>query len=226
MAWCFNKEAFLLFKEVYILTYLFEGSLMKYYFDMNDMEYNKCTIEDFKIIPFNKKKPYDKECLKKLINLYEGKLNATGDKETALSLNWFKNKIDLRDRLKKDLYNYLHNIIKASSEEIIWTTFKAHRSQLRGKGFSNSFIALNTRATNNYKDRNTIAYCCNRYISPDYKFLFRDYQTEMNEEMYALCEMIQFIWRSSIRENKPINLYIPSSRMRNLFTDWLDNPNI
>ena len=32
-----------------------------------------------------------------------------------------------------------------------------------------------------------------------------------------------FIFRSAIRDNKPINLYIPSERMRNIFKAWLNN---
>jgi len=35
--------------------------------------------------------------------------------------------------------------------------------------------------------------------------------------------MLQWIFRSSIRDNKPINIYIPSSRMRNLLVKWLNN---
>lgn len=42
------------------------------------------------------------------------------------------------------------------------------------------------------------------------------------EEQFALSEMIQFIWRSAIRDNKPIKLYIPSVRMRNLLEKWIE----
>ena len=44
----------------------------------------------------------------------------------------------------------------------------------------------------------------------------------MDEDLFALSEMLQFIWRSAIREGKDIHLYIPSSRMRGLLETWLD----
>ena len=44
----------------------------------------------------------------------------------------------------------------------------------------------------------------------------------MDQDGYALSEMLQWIWRSAIRDGKEINLYIPSKRMRTLLTDWID----
>ncbi|MCT9509257.1 hypothetical protein KTJ05_18660, partial [Acinetobacter baumannii] len=36
-------------------------------------------------------------------------------------------------------------------------------------------------------------------------------------------EMVQWIWRSAIREGNPINIYVPSSRMRSLLQRWLND---
>ncbi len=42
--------------------------------------------------------------------------------------------------------------------------------------------------------------------------------------MYSLyLEMVQWIWRSAIREGNPINIYVPSSRMRSLLQRWLND---
>ena len=46
---------------------------------------------------------------------------------------------------------------------------------------------------------------------------------EVREDMYALSEMIQWVWRSAIRDGKDIWIYIPSRRMRELFQNWLDS---
>ena len=45
----------------------------------------------------------------------------------------------------------------------------------------------------------------------------------VNEETYALSEMLQWIWRSAIREGNEIWIYIPSRRMRKLLQNWLEN---
>ena len=39
---------------------------------------------------------------------------------------------------------------------------------------------------------------------------------------YALSEMLQFIWRSAIRDGKEIWVYIPSIRMRSLLKEWIE----
>jgi hypothetical protein len=41
--------------------------------------------------------------------------------------------------------------------------------------------------------------------------------------MHALCEMIQWIWRSGIRRGDPIHVFVPSKRMRNLLKIWLES---
>ena len=87
-------------------------------------------------------------------------------------------------------------------------------------------LPCNTRATNEYKNCFNLAYCCNRYISPDYINYFQTHNVNVDENLFALSELLQWIWRSAIREGKSINLYIPSSRMRNLLTNWLNNENI
>lgn len=43
----------------------------------------------------------------------------------------------------------------------------------------------------------------------------------MYDDIYALSEMLQFLWRFQIRRHDPVNLYIPSQRMRGLLKVWL-----
>jgi hypothetical protein len=226
LAWNFSSDLFKAFKEVYIFTYLFESSHLKYYFDMNNIKYEKYTIQNNKLIFYQDKNPYNKSDIRNLINIYNGNLNNLGDKETAMSLNWFKNYPNLRVKLKNNIYNYLHNILEAKSNTIIWTTFKSAKKSLSGSGYSRRFISLNTRATNKYKNSYNLAYCCNRYISPDYIDYFRINNILVNEDLYALSELLQWIWRSAIREGNQINIYIPSQRMRNILIDWLNDENV
>lgn len=226
LVWNFNIDSFLNFKEIFIMTYLFEASYLKYYFNMHNVEYKKYSINNFHLVKFEDKKPYNKDKYKKLINIYNGKLNYIGDKYSALSLNWFKKNIDLRKKLKNNLYNYLRYVINAKCDDIIWTTFKSQKNYLKGTGYSKSFLPCNTRATNEFINCTTVAYCCNRYMSPDYVDYFKKYNVDVDQDMYALSEMLQFIWRSAIRNEQQINIYIPSSRMRNLLIDWLNNENI
>jgi hypothetical protein len=50
---------------------------------------------------------------------------------------------------------------------------------------------------------------------------FKKKNIEVNQDDWALSELIQWVWRSAIRNGKPITLFIPSGRMRTLFKNWL-----
>ena len=65
-----------------------------------------------------------------------------------------------------------------------------------------------------------MVYAVNRFQNPQIMNFFTD--QDYNQELFALQEMLQFIWRSAIREDKPIHLYVPSERMRNLLKQWLN----
>ena len=78
------------------------------------------------------------------------------------------------------------------------------------------------RATNEYRDRTVVAYTINKYFNPVVKNFFTANGIEVDEDGFATSEMLQFIWRSGIRDGKHITIYIPSSRMRGLLQQWLD----
>lgn len=226
LSWNFNVQSFNCFKEIYIMTYLFDASLLKYYFEMHNVPLERFTIENSNIIKYENKSNNDKSKYKELINIYEGSLNNIGDKESALSLNWFKKNKDLKNKLKNNIYNYFRNILNAKRNDIMWTTFKSCYNSLGGDGYKSSFVSCNIKATNEYQHCNALAYCCNRYLSPDYIHYFEMYDITVNQDMFALSELVQWMWRSSIRVGKPVNIYIPSRRMRELFIGWLNNSNL
>ena len=103
----------------------------------------------------------------------------------------------------------------------MWTTFKNHRTSLKGKGYTKNFLSLNARATNEYKDTYVLGYCCNRFMKPTIDLFFKKRDINISHDGYALSEMIQWIWRSRIREGQSIELFIPSKRMRELLKDYL-----
>lgn len=183
----------------------------------------------YNLIPFDQKKAIDKTIIKNNINILKNDvINDVGEPDYSLSVSWFerdKNKY-LIATLKKNLYNYFQHKVKAKSNEILWTTFKDFKPKLSGKGYTKGFCSVNARATNEYKDRTNIAYCVNIFLNPMVKQFFNNKGVTVMEDYFALSEMLQFIWRSAIRNNKPINIYIPSLRMRNLLINWLNDNTI
>ena len=67
-----------------------------------------------------------------------------------------------------------------------------------------------------------MAYTVNRFLNPLVTQFFKLAGVEIDEDAYALSEMLQFIWRSAIRDGRPITIYIPSFRMRRLLEKWID----
>ncbi len=226
LVWNLNPEIFTLHtNDIYILTYLFEGSYMYLYFLSHNIKYDKLTIKDNQIANFFEYPNCDKTKLRKLIHIYDGKLNNIGDYEYALSKSWFDDKKNkpLVLQLQKNIYNFFRNVHACKSDEIIWTTFKDYKNSLKGKGYTKGFVQCAEKGSNEYGDRRYIAYCCNRFFHPDDIIYFSKKDITVNDELWALSEMIQFIWRSAIRNNEEIYLYIPSKRMRKIFINWLEN---
>lgn len=234
LIWMFPVEIFKSFKDAYILTYLFEAQEQCYYYQMNNIEYEYyyATFENNKYIIKNKDENYsnvEREIKDKFIQNIsicdDEKLNAVGDNKFNLSHSWFKKdeNIDNIKQLKNNLVNYFNNKTKAKSNTVLWTTFKDNKNNLKGKGYTKGFISCNLRATNDYVDRYNLAYCVNIFNQPFIDNFFSSKGIDINQDKYALSELIQWLWRSRIRKYEPINLYIPSVRMRGLLQNWLMN---
>lgn len=222
--WNFPVDIFGYFKEVYILTYMFDCQIQRYYYDFHNLEYDKYQVCDGELLPYDKNRDNDKRIeLSKLIYIYDGKFNGIGDSKYALSVSWYqKDDGTLQGILKSHLYNWFNNTNRGVKAKYrLWTTFKANKTKLQGKGYTNRFISINTRATNDYKDTYILAYCANRFIRPMIIQFFHKRDIKLDQDEYALSEMLQWIWRSRIREGKEIAIYIPSKRMRELLINYL-----
>ncbi len=226
LLWKYPPEIFTLFDKVYILTYLFDASILKGYFDLHNINYESKSIQrigyEFDIVDYFV--PDTSKYISK-INILEGKLNENiFQKTNSLSVTWFKAKINQNNiaQLGRNVKNYFGNILKAKSETIMWTTFKDYKAKLKGKGYSNQFVSCNCRSTNEYANRYNLAYCVNIYLHPAITQFFKQRNINIDEDLYALSEMIQWIWRSRIRKDESVNIYIPSERMRNLLYSWME----
>lgn len=224
LLWRYPPEIFKLFDKVLVLTYLFEASVLKSYFDVYDIPYKKksvkCTYGKYELCDYFVVHPQ----LSHLINIYDGKLNDNiRQKDNGLSSTWYNASINKEAiiQIQKNIYNYIRNVVNADKETILWTTFKAQQKRLQGKGYTKQFLACNCRSTNEYAETYNLVYALNVYMHPAITQFFMQKGVTINQELYALSEMLQWIWRSRIRNGESINIYIPSYRMRDLFINWL-----
>ena len=225
--WLFPISVFRAFSEIYILTYFFDAQIQKYYFDYYGVEYNYLYTRSYNFT--KEKQKYDTKIYKNLINICSNKrLNKIGEEYYSISHNWFSRlkKDDVEEviakTLKKNIHNFFQNICRTNSKDNMWTTFKSEKSVLSGTGYTKGFVSLNARATNDYKEKKSVAYLANRFFNPLIKKFFYQREIKVNEDKFALSELLQFIFRSQLREKRPINLYLPSKRMRDILQNWLD----
>lgn len=259
--WMFPPQIFSTFENVYILSYLFDGSVFDGYLKIHGFNYsmggvsgeyggNEFAFTDYQD-DFTKRKE-----LKPYIKIYNGKANEVGAKKFDLSATWYDTAKTSDLAMVRRGFNTFYKRVTAPDRKLMWTAYKDQREVLCIPGGGSvrrltteesrameadsenrnpelnklrCFVACNAKATNDYKDRNMLAYLINRFYNPLIKGMFRDkYGITLNEDRYALSEMIQWIWRSKIRANelpleeRSIDLYIPSARMRELMQKWLD----
>lgn len=227
--WAMPKDLLNAFKDIVIMTYMFEGTDMYYYLQMNGMPYVYIGVRhdetgyhfDESLVGSSDSFGYIRD---KIHICDRQNRNDIGEKENALSINWFKNPKSDIDGLRSQLYNWFNNDNRGvGKNKRLWATIGDSHGKLRTVGAWNNNLAFNYRATNNYADRTILAYPANIYVNVDKKNFYAKHGLAFNEEQYALSTMIQWIWRSAIRKGEDIWVYIPSKRMRMLMIRWLDD---
>lgn len=225
-----SPELLKAFDDVLILTYRFEGSKLEAYMQLFGFEHEMYGIEirDGKryFVPGRDKAPA--EDLGQLIHLEkDAAFNRPGEDTFSLSKVWYQN-IEYDDEnlavLRKNMMNFLRrNRSKNARNERMWTCFKDGREKLIQKNgaCSKNWVPLNIKATNKYRNCTHLAYMVNRFEDPNIMKFFAKRGIKLDRDSIALSEMIQWIWRSAIRDGKPIYLYVPSYRMRELLYGWM-----
>ena len=216
------------FSDVILMTYLFECQYQRIYLDMHGFEYEICGIDDSEGYRFSDKPDdppeFDYSSLIKIIE--EKYLNEIGEKNT-LSLRWYdqpQNATSI-DQMRKNMNTFMSRQDKNMPDGKMWTCYIKHKQKLYGdrNRYSTSFVPINARATNKFRECGRLAYMVGRYANPFTTRFFEKMGFNIDQNKIALSEMLQWIWRSRIRDNKEIVVYIPSKRMRNLLKGWIED---
>ena len=253
--WQFPPGLFDLFDEIYILTYLFEGSLMCPYFQYYGISYTKKSIAldegGNRYLSDYTESIDDRLSFRRMIDILKNeKMNSYDGWE--LSKTWYIKNKDRRVEIRKHIEYYVRKIVKAKSKQVMWTTYEEYIPELRGDGYTRArnltkeerglpkaeveklksatscFVPCNAKGTNAFGDRDVLIYAMNYNMDPSVLQFFikmnRADGPDINvfNDLISLNAMIQWIWRSAIRNGRPIKIYIPSTRMRTLFQHWLN----
>lgn len=227
--WILPPNLITAFKDVIILTYMFAGQTLHHFLKMYDLPYEYIGIQKtadgkYRFCKYPGYTPEYVSHLKDMIHILDNdRMNSIGDEFHALSMNWFDKKDDDVEKLKKNVYNCMVNIWRdIPSEEKLWGSFKSYSHKVKGKGYTKSFLTFNAKATNVYRNRRYLIYIANLFMNVNEKKFYTKHGINVDEDAYALSIMVQWIWRSAIRDGDEIYLYIPSRRMRTLLEKWID----
>lgn len=230
--WTFPVQNFLAFDNVYVLTYLFDGQILRYYYDMHKVVYTKLGIENvggrYTLTEYNGLSEQDRAILKGLIHIHESSWNDVGrsrGKGSPLSTNYLGKAGDIVlnkiGNTALQFYRTTTRELDVGSEAVMWTCVEDFRNKLGKKGFKKQFIAINAKATNQYQDKAICIYLSNIFMRPPVLQIFRTRGIKVNEELYALSELLQWLFRSRIRKGEYVELFMPSDRMRRILQEYL-----
>lgn len=231
LIWMFPPEILLAFDTIIILTHMFDCQTLRYYLDLLGLSYTyMATKYDGATYRFcspadnDRVNPY--AGVSRLIHILNNdRLEKIGQDEHALSATWYErdergDQAQIR-KLGRHIKNVQKNIFACPIRQFMWTMYKQYREMVEDKNIRNTFVPWNKKATNDYRECQYLAYGINLYAQPDACKYFSRFGVKMDIDRWALSEMIQWIWRSAIRDGKEIWIYVPSKRMKTLLENWL-----
>jgi len=214
-------------KRTIVVTYMFKGSIMHKFMEMKGVD-----VEDFTEVKLIKTEGQVKYEAASLISLERTRSMMTvynNPKRFRLSSSWYNDTASKED-LKVVSNALLSCCRKHKKGEVIYTLPKSvvkpdsGKAKVRIRGYhpDDCFLYCGTKATNEYSNRTAVVHAFNRHPMVSVMSYLQDYGFPIEADHFALTELIQFVWRSAIRDGKPISLYLISERMYKLFNSWLD----
>lgn len=216
-------------RRVVLLTYLFKGSVMESFMDLKGIE----------IVPFKEVVPpkTTKDVLTKAKSLITFIDTTTTKAVSNLSMSstWYSKNATTADLEK--VSNAIFSVYRkfGDKESFIFTAPKSladyeyvkeerlKRNIIHKKMPKDvDWIYCGTKATNMWSHKSIAVHAYNRYVNTAIKAYLQDYGTPPDDDMFALSEMVQWIFRTCIRNDEPLQLCILNSRMKRLLIDWLN----
>lgn len=211
-------------KSVLVITYMYVGSLMYTFLEMKGIEHRK--FEGISIKYTNKE---IKDSKRNYIEFIETPLTKKVQKY-PLTYSWYENTSREATQNKKEVFKAIRSIkmkTKCDALDLLYTMPKkiSENKNIGVKEISHnlSYLAPKIRGTNDYRDRTVLVHCLDIHPNVNIVKYITSYGYKIDRDRYALDALIQWVWRSSIRNNnpEPIKLCILSPRMLHLFKQWL-----
>lgn len=213
VVWEMSADLLKNFKRVIICTYMFEGSEMSVYLKKKGIDYTVQKLQGAKTA---------KDVAHLIEVLDDNKLNSVGaaGKLSSSAFSHKDKKAVLCETMRRNLQNIFTNKWKAKADDRLWTCFVANKKAIGGEKYLNQFLSYNYKATNDYMEVHHVAFLIDVHTNPNIVEASEIKGGNIDQELYAVSSLIQFIFRSAVRKGETIKLYLPSLRMRELLDRW------
>lgn len=238
LVWEYPVSILSAFNEVWVLTYLFEGSFMSAWCKINDIEVVRVRPELHRST--KEVKEYIKDCIDVIVTPSIRKIE-----NYSYSQTWWGNSAveSVVDKVRLTIENCI-NLTKAKTSDILVTCPKANwsneqteydtdyvsekgrikkRPLIKGKGFSRAdWLYSDARATNDYSHKTVLIYLIGKNPNTVLWNFCHSKGVSLNKELYAIASMVQWVFRGSVRRKEKMCLIMPSKEMRELYFRWLE----
>ena len=217
-------------EKLIVLTFLSEGALFLRFLLKCEIEYEvlKSTNanKEFKQLALDNLTLHSIAALKTISFGYKRQTEySKSSKEVKKIRNALKN-IRQRDLCGLDLNSLIitcakknwYHCVKNNYNEKKPGIFSTDSRMFKGA----NWIPNTTRGTNNYSHCSHAIYLYEQNVNP----ILLNWLNANNKQFkteFALTEMIQWIWRTRIRNGEPVDVYMPSGRMREILDQWIHN---
>lgn len=232
-------DIFTCFNQVWVLSYLIKDSLLENYFNFyNITDFNYYHVENNSFIEGYKKAYPNIDRLKLEPSEYCFDKSLSRSQYYSFNKNDFKELLlhfyraikRIQDNNKSGTLNLKQNYYFTAYKQSIDnfnTALKENKKSIR-IAIKDCLIPCNTKGTNAYQDRQFVGYLVDRHVNPVFANFFNNHDITVDKELYSLSELIQFIWRSNIRDEsstKPVYVYLAGKQTHNLFTKFIEECN-
>jgi hypothetical protein len=157
--------------------------------------------------------------------------NVQKGSSTKLSKSWWLNRAseEEKDEVIKAIDACATFVKATQTKDLLFTLPKdiIHKPRVNSyqyksrKVSKNSWLACNTRATNDYADAFLAIQAYNLFPNAAVLAYLQDMGCKVDNENYALNMLIQWLWRGCIRKGEPMHVALLSKRMSVIFKEWL-----
>lgn len=214
-------------KRVIILTYMFKGNILDCFLRLKGI-----GVTEFTEVVVS---PISVESISKLVEVIPTPKNfKLGGK---LSSTWWKAASAQDIKAVSNAIMSVCRTTNAMPENLMYTLPKSRfhkdgrQNVVSPRGYRQykdedgvvqyCWLPCSLRATNDYAHKNVLIHAYKRHPLQSVNAYLQDYGHPIDIEVFALSELLQWVWRSAIRNGEPISVCILSDKMLRLFETWL-----